>query len=270
MPEGVFVKCEGCGAMLYSGEFEKSFRVCNKCGKHHAITAVRWIDILLDNGSFEEKDKTLQSTDPLKFRDTMKYKDRLKSAERSSGMKEAVICGQGKMNGWNLEISVFEFGFMGGSMGSVVGEKIARSVERAVERKCPVIIVSCSGGARMQEGAHSLMQMAKTSTVLAILKEERLPFISILTNPTAGGVTASFAMLGDVIIAEPGALICFAGPRVIEQTIQQKLPEGFQRAEFLLEHGFVDIIIRRDEMKETVEKLINHMSFAIPKENRNT
>jgi len=268
VPEGVFIKCQDCGEMLYSVDFENSFRVCSKCGKHHVIPANRRIDLLIDEGTFAEKDPNLSSTDPLKFRDTVKYRDRLKSAERASGMKEALVSGSGKMNGWEVEICVFEFGFLGGSMGSVVGEKITRAVERAIEKKCPLIIVACSGGARMQEGTYSLMQMAKTSAALTMLSEAGLPFISVLTHPTAGGVTASFAMLGDVIIAEPIALICFAGPRVIEQTLRQKLPEGFQRSEFLMEHGFMDAIVPRNELKKTISSLIRHMSAAIPEENK--
>ncbi len=267
-PEGVFIKCEGCGDTIYSSDFEKDFRVCAKCGKHHVLPAYRRIELLLDEGTFEEKDENLQSTDPLKFRDTKKYRDRLKSAERASGTSEAVVCGSGKMNGWAVELCAFEFAFMGGSMGSVAGEKMVRAIERAVERKCPVVIVACSGGARMQEGTNSLMQMAKTSASLALLGEAGLPFISVLTHPTTGGVTASFAMLGDVIIAEPEALICFAGPRVIEQTIRQTLPEGFQRSEFLLDHGFLDMITPRAELKSTISSLIKHMSTAIPLENR--
>ncbi|MFQ5432089.1 MAG: acetyl-CoA carboxylase, carboxyltransferase subunit beta [Nitrospinota bacterium] len=267
VPENLFVKCKGCGEMLTKNDFENSFGVCRKCGKHHTLSARRRIDLLMDKNTFKESDMNVQSTDPLKFRDSKKYKDRLKSAQRSSNETEAIVCGGGRMNGYEVEICAFEFGFMGGSMGSAVGEKITRGAERALRKKCPLIIVSCSGGARMQEGAYSLMQMAKTSCALAELGEAGLPYISILAHPTAGGVTASFAMLGDVILAEPEALICFAGPRVIEQTIRQKLPEGFQRSEFLLEHGFADMIVRRDEMKNTVTTLIKHMGAAIAPEN---
>jgi len=263
VPEDLFIRCGGCGEMLTKSDFEGSFKVCRKCGKHHTLPARRRIDLLIDANTFKEHDLNVQSTDPLKFRDSKKYKDRLKSAHRSSNETEAIVCGEGRMNGYAVEICAFEFGFMGGSMGSAVGEKITRAAERALRKKCPLIVVSCSGGARMQEGAYSLMQMAKTSCALAELGEAGLPYISILAHPTAGGVTASFAMLGDVIVAEPGALICFAGPRVIEQTIRQKLPEGFQRSEFLLEHGFVDMIVRRDEMKDTVTTLIKHMKAAI-------
>ena len=265
--EDLFIKCKGCGEMLTKSDFETNFRVCRKCGKHHTLPARRRIDLLIDTNTFKEYDINVQSTDPLKFRDSKKYKDRLKSANKSSNETEAIVCGGGKMNGYEVEICSFEFGFMGGSMGSAVGEKITRGIERALRKKCPLIIVSCSGGARMQEGAYSLMQMAKTSCGLAELGEAGLPYISILAHPTAGGVTASFAMLGDVIMVEPGALICFAGPRVIEQTIRQKLPEGFQRAEFLLEHGFTDMIVKRNEMKKMVTTLIKHMSAAIAPEN---
>ena len=267
VPESLFIKCKGCGEMLTKSDFENSFGVCRKCGKHHTLSARRRIDLLIDENSFKEYDREVQSTDPLKFRDSKKYKDRLKTAQKNTNEMEAIVCGSGKMNGYELEICAFEFGFMGGSMGSVVGEKITRGAERALRKKCPLIIVSCSGGARMQEGAYSLMQMAKTSCALAELGEASLPYVSILAHPTAGGVTASFAMLGDVIMVEPGALICFAGPRVIEQTIRQKLPDGFQRAEFLLEHGFADMIVKRHEMKQTVTTLIKHMCVAVAPEN---
>ena len=267
VPENLFVKCQGCGEMLTKNDFENSFGVCRKCGKHHILSARRRIDLLIDGNTFKEYDMNVQSTDPLKFRDSEKYKDRLKSAQKGTNETEAIVCGEGKLHGCKVEICAFEFGFMGGSMGSAVGEKITRGAERALRKKCPLIIVSCSGGARMQEGAYSLMQMAKTSCALAELGEAGLPYISILAHPTAGGVTASFAMLGDVIMVEPEALICFAGPRVIEQTIRQKLPEGFQRAEFLLEHGFADMIVKRDEMKDKVATLIKHMSAAVAPEN---
>ncbi|GMT41656.1 MAG: acetyl-coenzyme A carboxylase carboxyl transferase subunit beta [bacterium] len=267
MPEGIFIKCGGCGEMLVSTDLEKNFRVCRKCGKHHTLSARGRIELLIDEGSFIEHDAGLSSIDPLKFRDTAKYKERLKNAQKAAGSKEAVICGGGKMNGYEVEICAFEFGFMGGSMGSAVGEKITRGVERAKGKRCPIIIVSCSGGARMQEGAFSLMQMAKTASALAVFGEMGLPYISVLAHPTAGGVTASFAMLGDVILAEPEALICFAGPRVIEQTIKQKLPDGFQCSEFLLEHGFLDRIVKRDELKKTITIFIKHMSGAIPSYN---
>ncbi len=268
IPDGLFVKCEGCGETIYKSDFEKTFMVCPKCDKHHTMPAKMRIELLIDDGTFEEKDAGLTSTDPLKFRDSKKYKDRIKAAQKNTAAMEAIICGSGRLGGWAVEMCSFEFGFLGGSMGAVVGEKIARAADRAIEHKRPLISVSCSGGARMQEGMHSLMQMAKTAASIGMLGEAGLPYVSILAHPTAGGVTASFAMLGDVILAEPDALICFAGPRVIEQTIKQKLPEGFQRAEFLLERGFVDYIVKRNEMKGTLETLINHMSAAIPLENR--
>jgi len=268
VPEGLFLKCEGCGEMIFAGEFELAWRVCKKCGKHHTLPARRRVALLLDEQTFFEQDGTMQAMDSLKFRDTKKYRDRIKAAQKESGEMDAIVCGGGKMNGWEVEIASFEFGFMGGSMGVVVGEKIARAVERAVARKCALIIVSCSGGARMQEGTFSLMQMAKTSVTIEEMAEAKLPFISVLAHPTAGGVTASFAMLGDVIIAEPDALICFAGPRVIEQTIRQKLPEGFQRSEFLLERGFIDVISKRGDLKKTITQLIGHMSSNIPPKNR--
>ncbi len=267
VPEGLFIKCERCGEMIYAGEFETAWRVCKKCGKHHTLPSRRRIMLLVDEGTFVEHDAGIQSMDVLKFRDTKKYRDRIKSAQKESGEMDAIVCGNGKMNGWGVEIAAFEFGFMGGSMGVVVGEKITRATERAIKRRCPMIIVSCSGGARMQEGTFSLMQMAKTSSAIAELGEAGLPFFSILAHPTAGGVTASFAMLGDVIMAEPEALICFAGPRVIEQTIRQKLPDGFQRSEFLLEHGFVDVIVKREEMKNTISTQIKHMCANIAPEN---
>jgi acetyl-CoA carboxylase carboxyl transferase subunit beta len=268
VPEGVFIKCEGCGEMLYGAEFDLAFRVCSKCGKHHTLSANRRIELLVDQGTFVEYDAELQTTDPLKFRDTKKYRDRIKAAEKLSGAREAIKTGSGRMNGWGVELAAFEFAFLAGSMGAVVGEKIARSIERAIANKSALVIVSCSGGARMQEGTISLMQMGKTSAMLAALGEAGLPYISVLTHPTTGGVTASFAMLGDVIIAEPNALICFAGPRVIEQTIRQTLPEGFQTSEFLLEHGFVDYIARRFELKDTIATMIKHMSAGMSGENR--
>lgn len=268
VPEGVFIKCEGCGEMLYSAEFESAFRVCLKCGKHHSLSANRRIDLLVDQGTFVECDANLHTTDPLNFRDTKKYRDRIKAAEKLSGAREAVLSGSGRINGWGVELAVFEFSFLAGSMGAVAGEKIARSIERAVSNKSALVIVSCSGGARMQEGTVSLMQMGKTSTMLAVLGEEGLPYISVLTHPTTGGVTASFAMLGDIIIAEPNALICFAGPRVIEQTIRQTLPEGFQTSEFLLEHGFVDYIAKRLELKDTISTMMKHMSAGMAEGNR--
>ncbi len=259
VPEGLFLKCEGCGEMVYAAEFEANWRVCKKCGKHHTMPARRRIMLLIDEGTFEEADADMQAVDVLKFKDTKRYRDRIKGAQKESGEMDAIVCGSGRLDGHPVEIAAFEFGFMGGSMGAVVGEKITRTIERAVNNRAAVIIVSCSGGARMQEGAFSLMQMAKTSAALAVLEEAGLPYLSVLAHPTAGGVTASFAMLGDIIIAEPDALICFAGPRVIEQTIRQKLPEGFQKSEFLVEHGFVDVIVKRDDLKPAIAGMLRHM-----------
>ncbi len=221
------------------------------------MNAYERIILLTDDEGFVERDSDIYPEDPLRFRDVKRYKERLRIYAKKTGINDAVVCGEGMLNGRNVQLCVMEFGFMGGSMGSVVGEKITRAIERAVNKKNPFITISCSGGARMQEGILSLMQMAKTSAALAQLSEEKLPYISILADPVTGGVTASFAMLGDVIIAEPGALVGFAGPRVIEQTIKQKLPEGFQRAEFLLEHGMIDMVVHRKELKNTIGKILD-------------
>lgn len=256
IPEGLWIKCEGCKEIIYKKEVERLADVCPKCNFHFAISARERISQLIDKGTFNEMDAGLTSLDPLNFRDSVRYPDRLRSAIKKTGLKEAIICGNGDLNGAPLEICVFEFAFLGGSMGSVVGEKVTRAIERAMEKNIPLIVVACSGGARMQEGMFSLMQMAKTSVALARLSRARVPYVSILTNPTTGGVTASIAMLGDVIMAEPGALIGFAGPRVIEQTIRQSLPEGFQRAEFLLEHGMLDMVVERRKMKSTVSGVL--------------
>lgn len=260
IPEGVWRKCEGCKEIVYNNEFERNLYVCPKCGHHHRITAKMRIDMLIDEGSFIECDEKLVTNDPLKFKDSKKYKDRLSSAQKKTGLKDSVVSGYGALEGRPVEICAMEFNFMGGSMGSVAGEKITLSAERAADNLKPLIIVSCSGGARMQEGIFSLFQMAKTSSALAALAEKRVPYISVLADPVSGGVTASFAMLGDVIIAEPGALICFAGPRVIAQTIKEILPEGFQRSEFLLERGFVDMVVHRNKLKSTIAKLLNYMT----------
>lgn len=267
VPEGLFIKCDGCGEMVYAAEFESNWRVCKKCGRHHTLPARRRVMLLIDEGTFEEHDAQVQPVDILKFKDTKRYRDRIKAAQKESGEMDAIVCGGGRLNGWGVEIAAFEFDFMGGSMGSVTGEKITRAAERAIGRKCALIIVSCSGGARMQEGSFSLMQMAKTSSAVAQLAEAGLPYFSVLAHPTAGGVTASFAMLGDIIIAEPDALICFAGPRVIEQTIRQKLPEGFQRSEFLKDRGFVDLIVKRDGMKNAIASQLKHLCTAMAPEN---
>jgi acetyl-CoA carboxylase carboxyl transferase subunit beta len=257
VPEGLWIKCNNCGEIVYSKEIDRNLKVCPKCDYHFRITAKERIDLLVDPGSFEEFDSQIKSEDPLQFKDSKKYKDRIKDAVKKTKQNEAVICGTCTIEGKEVVIAVFDFFFLGGSMASAVGEKITRAIEMAVKRRCGLIIISSSGGARMQEGALSLMQMAKTSVALARMRKERLPFISVLTDPTTGGVTASFAMLGDVNIAEPKALIGFAGPRVIQQTIRQDLPEGFQRSEFLLEHGMVDKIVSRKELKSTLATLLS-------------
>ncbi|MBI5233886.1 MAG: acetyl-CoA carboxylase carboxyltransferase subunit beta [Deltaproteobacteria bacterium] len=256
MPQGLWVKCEHCGEIIYKKEVERNLDVCPKCNYHFRISAYSRINIILDEASFVEYDQHLESKDPLAFKDMKRYRDRLKDGQKTSLSKDAFVSGKGAIDNRVVMIGAFEFSFMAGSMGSVVGEKIARLFERAMETRAPAIIFSSSGGARMQEGIFSLMQMAKTSALAARLKEKGLPYISVLTDPTTGGVTASFAMLGDIIIAEPRALIGFAGPRVIEQTIRQKLPEGFQRAEYLLEHGMIDMIVERKMMKKTLSKLL--------------
>jgi len=256
MPEGVWSKCKNCNEIIYTKEIERNLNVCPKCDYHFRISARERIALTLDEGSFVEMDAAMESVDFLDFKDSKKYKDRIKAAVKKSGGGDAVVCGEGAIEGLAVVVAVFDFGFMGGSMGSVVGEKITRAIEKGLENKAPVIVFSSSGGARMQESILSLMQMAKTSAALAKLKAAGIPFISVLTDPTTGGVTASFAMLGDINMAEPRALIGFAGPRVIEQTIRQKLPEGFQRSEYLLEHGMVDMIVRRQEMKAKLAQIL--------------
>ena len=248
LTEGLWIKCEGCREPVWKKDLEANTNICPKCGFHYKITAYERLELLLDEG-WTEFDGTLHSTDPLKFKAAKAYKSSLASLPARVGTRDAVINAAGTLSGIRVIVSAMEYNFIGGSMGSVVGEKITRAIERAVKENRAVIVIACSGGARMQEGALSLMQMAKISAALAILDKKIIPYISILTNPTTGGVTASFAMLGDLNIAEPGALIGFAGPRVIEQTIRQKLPEGFQRAEFLLEHGMVDAIVSRKDLK---------------------
>jgi acetyl-CoA carboxylase carboxyl transferase subunit beta len=262
MPEGLWVKCKNCSEIIYAKEIERNLNVCPKCDYHFRISARARIDLVLDKGSFVEMDADIQSTDFLEFKDTKKYKDRIKASLAKAGGGDAVVCGEGSIEGLPVVVSVFDFSFMGGSMGSVVGEKITRAIERGLETRSPVIIFSCSGGARMQESILSLMQMAKTSAALAKLKEAGIPFISVLTDPTTGGVTASFAMLGDINMTEPRALIGFAGPRVIEQTIRQKLPQGFQRSEYLLEHGMVDMIVPRQEMKARLSQVLRIFTAA--------
>ena len=254
--EGLWVKCDSCKEIVYRAEVDRAGRVCPRCKYPFRISARERIAGLLDADSFEERDAGLTSLDPLEFKDTKKYVDRVKAAKKSTGLDEAVITGLGRIGGNPLVLAVFEFGFLGGSMASVVGEKLTRAIELAIQKRAPLLIVSASGGARMQEGILSLMQMAKTSAALHRLAEERVPYISLLTDPTTGGVTASFAMLGDLVLAEPRALIGFAGPRVIAETIRQPLPEGFQRSEFLLEHGQLDMVIERRELRETLRRII--------------
>ena len=257
--EGIFVKCQECENPLYKRELLESLQVCTHCGFHFRLAARERLDSFFDDGEYEKLDEEVSSADPLEFTDTKPYKDRIKQAKKSSGLPEAIVSGAGKVGGHAVYAGAMDMSFIGGSMGSAVGEKITRLIERALENKGAVVIFSASGGARMQEGALSLMQMAKISGALARLHDAHLPFVSVLTDPTTGGVTASFAMLGDVIIGEPKALIGFAGPRVIEQTIRQKLPKGFQRSEFLLEHGMLDMVVPRGEMRETIIRLLDFM-----------
>jgi acetyl-CoA carboxylase carboxyl transferase subunit beta len=254
--EGLWVKCDSCKEIVYRAEVDRAGRVCPRCHYPFRISARERIAAILDADSFEERDAGLTSRDPLEFKDTKRYTDRVKSARKATGLEEAVISGMGRVGGLPVVLCVFEFGFLGGSMGSVVGEKLTRAIELAVQKRAPLLIVSASGGARMQEGILSLMQMAKTSAALNRLAEERVPFLSLLTDPTTGGVTASFAMLGDVILAEPRALIGFAGPRVIAETIRQPLPDGFQRSEFLLEHGQLDMVVERRDLREMLRRIL--------------
>jgi acetyl-CoA carboxylase carboxyl transferase subunit beta len=262
IPEGLWVKCDNCKEIIYKKEVARNANVCPKCNYHFRISARERLDALYDDARYREFDGEIAPVDALGFVDTKAYAERLVSYQKATGLKDALISSEGLMGGMPVIIAVMEYGFMGGSMGSVVGEKIARAAERAHDAHCPLMVISCSGGARMQEGALSLMQMAKISAALARLDERGIPYISILTDPTTGGVTASFAMLGDLIVAEPKALIGFAGPRVIEQTIRQKLPVGFQRSEFLLEHGMIDIIVDRAQMRDTLIQCLNFMVGA--------
>ena len=255
--EGLWRKCEGCRQILWKKDLEANWNVCAKCGAHSRLDAVTRLKLLLDGGEYETFDDELRSSDPLGFVDNKSYRERLASMEKATQLPEALISAAGKLEGRRVQICAHEPRFIGGSMGSVVGEKVARAIERAMAQRSPLVIVSASGGARMQEGAISLMQMAKISAGLMRLDQARLPYISVLTDPTTGGVTASYAMLGDLNLAEPGALIGFAGPRVIEQTIRQKLPEGFQRSEFLLKHGMLDAVIPRLELKPFIAKALN-------------
>jgi acetyl-CoA carboxylase carboxyl transferase subunit beta len=257
--ENVFVKCDGCEAHLFKGELENNLQVCKHCSYHFRIGARERLALLFDEGKYEEIDGEVVSIDPLEFVDSKPYSQRIKQAKESTGLPEAIINGRGTVGDHPVVAAAMDMSFIGGSMGSAVGEKVTRLIERALEEHSAVIIFSASGGARMQEGTLSLMQMAKISAALAALDEARLPFISVLTDPTTGGVTASFAMLGDVIIAEPKALIGFAGPRVIEQTIRQKLPKDFQKSEFLLDHGMIDAIVDRRELRDYIAKVLNFM-----------
>ncbi|WP_029911616.1 acetyl-CoA carboxylase, carboxyltransferase subunit beta [Pelobacter seleniigenes] len=256
VPEGVWTKCKNCQEIIYAREIERNLNVCPKCDYHFRIGARERISLVIDEGTFVEMDANMRSVDFLEFKDSKRYKERIKAALKKAGDGDAVICGEGLLDGLPVVVAVFDFSFMGGSMGSVVGEKITRAIEKGLETNAPVLVFSSSGGARMQESILSLMQMAKTSAALAKLKAAGVPFISVLTDPTTGGVTASFAMLGDLNIAEPRALIGFAGPRVIEQTIRQQLPEGFQRSEYLLEHGMIDMIVPRKEMKARLSGIL--------------
>jgi len=263
VPGGLWTKCEKCNEIIYNKELEENFRVCPKCGYYFRLKPKQRIKLLMDRGSFRESNADLKPGDPLGFVAVQAYKYRVKEDQKKTGSNEAVITGEGGIGKRRVAIAILDFDFMGGSMASVVGEKVTRLIEKALKKRIPVVIVSSSGGARMQEGVLSLMQMAKTSAALGLLDREKIPFISILTNPTTGGVSASFAMLGDVIIAEPRALIGFAGPRVIEQTIRQKLPEGFQTSEFLLKHGLIDMIVERKDLKNTVVRILGLFSRGL-------
>ena len=264
VPEGLWVKCPSCAQIIYNKDLAASLSVCTKCGHHFRLSAAERLKTLFDD-DWEELDSGLTSTDPLKFTDTKPYRQRIDSGIAGTGLRDAVITAIGPVGGYECVVAAMEYAFIGGSMGVVVGEKITRAIELAIARRLPVIVVSCSGGARMMEGALSLMQMAKISAALARLDRARLPYISVLTDPTTGGVTASFAMLGDVNIAEPRALIGFAGPRVIEQTIRQQLPEGFQRSEFLLEHGMLDLVVDRREMKDAITRVLRFAGAGMRK-----
>lgn len=264
MPEGLWTKCKNCEEIIYSKEIERNLNVCPKCDYHFRISARERIDLVIDEGTFSETDSGMASVDFLNFKDSKKYVDRIKAAVKKNGDGDAVVTGSGLMNGQEVVVAVFDFGFLGGSMGSVVGEKITRAIELGLEKEAPVMVFSSSGGARMQESILSLMQMAKSSAALAKLKKAGIPFVSVLTDPTTGGVTASFAMLGDINVAEPKALIGFAGPRVIEQTIRQQLPEGFQRSEYLLDHGMVDMIVSRQEMKARLSQALRIFTKQAP------
>jgi acetyl-CoA carboxylase carboxyl transferase subunit beta len=257
IPDGVWVQCPSCGESLFRKELERLHSICSECGHHFRVSSSEYVTLLLDTDSWTEHDTNLTTADPLGFEDSMRYSDRAVKYIKKSGMNEALKCLSGTMNDKRVELSILDFGFMGGSVGSVVGEKLCRSIDRAIQNRSPLIVVSCSGGMRMQEGLFSLMQMAKASAMLGKLSEAKLPFISVMTNPTTGGTTASFAMLGDINISEPAALIGFAGPRVIKQTIGQDLPKGFQSAEFVLEKGFLDMIVVRTDLKGKLTTLLD-------------
>ncbi len=257
--EGLWVKCDQCRQIIWKKDLDQNFNVCPKCDRHFRIDARTRLSYLMDDGQYQVEDDNLVSTDPLKFTDLKPYASRLKRSQEDTGLNDAIINARGKLEGKPVIVSVMEYSFIGGSMGTVVGEAITRAVEKATAEKVPLIVISASGGARMMEGVISLMQLAKISAALARMDQAKVPYISVMTDPTTGGVTASFAMLGDLNIAEPGALIGFAGPRVIEQTIRQKLPEGFQRSEFLLEHGMLDAVIRRHDMKSYISRSLDFM-----------
>jgi acetyl-CoA carboxylase carboxyl transferase subunit beta len=264
LPPDVFEKCSGCGEILYREKLAQNLRVCPKCGYHLRVPVAAYLEIFSDPGSFQELDREVKSADPLGFMDLKPYGSRLSAAQKKTGRGDAIVTGVATLDGIPICLGAMDFDFIGGSMGSVVGEKIARLGLRAVADERPLILVSASGGARMMEGIYSLMQMAKTAAMLARLHEAGIPYLSVLTDPTTGGVTASFAMLGDVNLAEPGALLGFAGPRVIEETIKQELPDGFQRSEFLLEHGMVDLVVDRRELRQTTVRLLRHMFASAP------
>jgi len=265
-PEGLWYKCPTCNTVVSTDEHIQNLWVCSECGHHDRIGSEEYFAFLFDNGKFTEFNRSMDAADPLKFQDTKKYPDRIKAGQKKTGLKDAIRTGYGKSDGREVVIAAMDFRFIGGSMGSVVGEKISRAIDKALSRKCPLIIISKSGGARMMEAGFSLMQMAKTSAKLTLLSDAKLPYISLLTDPTTGGVTASFAMLGDLNIAEPNALIGFAGPRVVKETIGKDLPEGFQRSEFLLEHGFLDYIVHRHKLKEKLSLTLS--MFEKPEQNK--
>lgn len=265
LTDELWVKCNSCNEIIYRKVIERNFQVCPKCNYHFQIPAKKRIECVLDPGTFIEYDANLVSADPLEFKDIKRYPHRIKESQEATGQKDAILCGEGKVEGQPVLVGVFEFNFMGGSLGSVVGEKITRLIERAIEKRIGVVIFCASGGARMQEGILSLMQMAKTSAALAKLHEAKIPYISVLTDPTTGGVSASIGMLGDIIIAEPKAMIGFAGPRVIKETIRAELPEGFQRAEYLLEHGMIDLIVERKDLRHTLASLLEMLRSEGPR-----